>query len=350
MVPATALLLAAAACGGAERGARTVPRAVALATPRSIRTATASGGDLAAADDSSAGALTETRFRNVNFHVAPGVVLEIRRLRGQMVSKTRGKPVVFDDKQSFVIRIDSAIVALDTTSLDHLMNEHVFAYKGAPLRHLSFATNGDELVQRGILHKVVDLPFQLTARVSVTPQGLLRMHPTAMKISWLNTRGIMHALGLKLSGLLDLEQAKGVRVDGDDLLLDPEQLLPPPAITGRVTAVHVEPGRLVQVFGGNAGTRRAHESPPAALVPPDSLAPNYMYFRHGTLRFGKLSMVRADMQIVDLDPSDPFDFSIDRYNEQIVAGYSKNRSNMGIEVFMPDLWRIDQRTARPAHP
>ena len=278
---------------------------------------------------------TQTAFRNVNFHVAPGVVLEIRTLRGSMPSTTPGQPVVFDDKRSFVIRIASAEVALDTTSLAHLMNEHVFAYKGAPLHHLSFSTDGEQLVQRGILHKVIDIPFEITAQVSVTPGGLLRIRPTQMKICSLDGQGLMKALGIRLADLLDLERANGVSVSGNDLLLDPDRLLPPPAISGKVTAVRVESGKLVQVFGS---------STEPALAPPDSTASNYMYFRSGTLRFGKLFMVQADMRIIDLDPSDPFDFSIDEYDTQLVAGYSRNQPDGGLEVFMPDLDSVQRTT------
>ncbi|HEU4630730.1 MAG TPA: hypothetical protein VFS08_13345 [Gemmatimonadaceae bacterium] len=283
--------------------------------------------------------VTRIQFRNVNFHVAPGLVLGIRRLDGEMRSKTPGQPVIFDDKRAFVIRIASAEVTLDTASLGHLMNDHVFGYRGAPLRALSFGTKHGQLVQRGILHKVVDIPFEMTAQVSVTPAGLLRIHPTAMRICTIPGKGLMDALGIELSDLLDLRGARGVRVDHDDLLLDPDQLLPPPSISGRVVAVRVEPGRLVQIFGGGANAAIAEAA--AALTPPDSAAPNYMYFRHGTLRFGKLYMVRADMQIVDLHPADPFDFSVDRYNAQLVAGYSKNQPDMGLEVFMPDLGMVD---------
>ena len=61
-----------------------------------------------------------------------------------------------------------------------------------------------------------------------------------------------------------------------------------------------------------------------------------MYFRGGTLRMGKLLMVDADMQVVDTDPSDPFDFFIDRYNDQLVAGFARNQPNYGLLVFMRD--------------
>jgi hypothetical protein len=115
--------------------------------------------------------------------------------------------------------------------------------------------------------------------------------------------------------------------------------LPPPSISGRVVAVRVDSAGQVQLFGAASVGAGATALPPALPPPPDSAAPNYMYLLGGTLRFGKLYMVRADMQIVDLQPADPFDFSIDRYSTQLVAGYSKNQPDMGLEVFMPDLGR-----------
>ena len=43
-----------------------------------------------------------------------------------------------------------------------------------------------------------------------------------------------------------------------------------------------------------------------------------------------------DMQVIDTDPSDPFDFFIDEYNAQLVAGFDRNRSNYGLTVYMRD--------------
>ncbi len=312
------------------------PRAAASLTSASggVVAVEAPGAVLEEAGDS----VTQTEFRNVDFHIAPGIVLGVRTLRGEMVSKTKGRPIVFDDKASFTIRLTHAEVALDTESLAHLMNEHVFAYKGAPLRGMSFATSGGELVQRGVLHKVVNIPFEIRASVSLTPVGHIRIHPTSMKICSIDGKGLMRALDIQLADLLDLSKAKGIRVEGNDLVLDPDQLLPPPAIEGRLTAVRVEPGRMVQVFGDAAAAARL-----PSITPTDTAAPNYMFFRRGTLRFGKLFMVAADMQIVDLDPGDPFDFSIDQYNRQLVAGYSRNQPDLGLEVFMPDLSDVGRR-------
>jgi hypothetical protein len=277
-------------------------------------------------------AATDAQFRHVNFQVASGIVLGIRYLRGTMASATHGGPIAFDDKSSFVIHIDTADVALSSDVLGHLMNEHVFAYPTAPLRGLSFSIVGAQLRLRGTLHKVVDIPFDMTSVLSVTSEGLIRVRPVTLKICSLNGKGLMSALGIELADLLDLSKATGATVVGNALLLDPNHLLPPPMIQGRLVSVGLEGGQLVQHFGHSGSSGAAL----AAMVPADSGARNYMYFRGGTLQFGKLFMVRADMLIVDTQPETPFAFSIDGYLRQLVAGYSRTHDNLSLEVFMPD--------------
>jgi hypothetical protein len=44
----------------------------------------------------------------------------------------------------------------------------------------------------------------------------------------------------------------------------------------------------------------------------------------------------TDLELVDLDPKDAFDFSVDNWNKQLVAGYSKTLPNRGLKAFMPD--------------
>jgi hypothetical protein len=60
------------------------------------------------------------------------------------------------------------------------------------------------------------------------------------------------------------------------------------------------------------------------------------------VQFGKLTMRDADLELLDSAPSDPFDFSIDHYNEQLVAGYSKMTQSGGLCVHMPDYDKLKQ--------
>ncbi len=284
--------------------------------------------------------IVHARFRNVHFHFMPDVSLELVDLSGQMQSTRSDDVVSFDDKRSFVLNIDTGRVEFAVGDLSRLMNTYVFAYPGAPLRGLSFSVEGQHLIQRGVLHKVVDIPFEMVGEVSVTPAGEIRIHPVSMKICSIPGKGLMEALGVTLAKLIDLRQAKGIRVAGNDLFIDPNTLLPPPAINGHLSGVALQPGMLLQYFG------RANGAVAGEPMEPDSAATNYMLFRGGTLQFGKLFMVHADMQVNDLSPNDPFDFDIAHYHDQLVAGSHRTLPDDGLLVFMPDLDKMRVAVAR----
>lgn len=272
----------------------------------------------------------QAEMRNVDFGIDSGVVLEISRLRGKLLPTSDTAPPAFNDPRSFTLSIESAAIAIDTASLSNLLTRHVFAYKGSPLGKLRISTDSSLLVQKGVLKKGIHLPFTVKAEVSLTPQGLIRLHPTSIKVLGVGATGLMKFFGLSLEELAKVAPGRGIRIEGNDFLLDPTAVLPPPRVRGRVTAVAVKNGRIYQVFGDPA---RADSG---RLTRPDSTVKNYMYFRGGTLRFGKLTMADADMFIVDDDPSDWFGFSLPRYFAQLVAGYHRTTPSDGLIVHMPD--------------
>jgi hypothetical protein len=189
--------------------------------------------------------------------------------------------------------------------------------------------DGNQLKQEGIIHKIVDIPFTMWADVSAS-NGMIRIHPTKISICGINGLGLLKAVGTNLEKMIgkELPHDKGVTADKNDLLLDPNKMLPPPQVELHLVGVKIEGDELMQFY--DAGN---HE-PDLQLPHPEEK--NYMYFRGGTIRMGKLLMPDADMQVVDTDPSDPFDFYLDRYNEQLVAGFSRNQPNYGLLVFMRD--------------
>jgi hypothetical protein len=267
------------------------------------------------------------RMRHVVLHVGNGVTVRVDDLAGHLRSLTAGPPV-FDRVDSYVMEIDAARVAMTSESLTNLMNNHVFAGKDAPIKDVKIAVEGNELVQSGTLKKAIPLPFTIRATVSATADGRIRMHPTAIKAAGFLSKRVLDFFRLDLEKLVSMKDVAAVAVDGDDLLLDPQRLLPPPQIRGRLTRAWIEDGMVVEQFGG--------ATPRTAIAPPIP-AGNYMYYRGGTLVFGKLTMKDADLLLVDKDPKDAFDFSPAEYNKQLVAGYSKNTRALGLIVYMPDL-------------
>jgi hypothetical protein len=279
-------------------------------------------------------------MRDVNLHVDEDHVLRIRTLRGQVESVTAGAVAVLDDPATFRIRVTSGVVGLTGPDLAGLLNGYVFAYRGSPLRNIKARTSGSQVVLSGIMHKGVDLPFEMTATMSLDPDGRIRTHPTRMRILSVNGAALLHALGLHLDKVLNLSGSRGASVAGDDLLLEPTKIIPPPAIAGRLASIRVEGDQIVQTF-----VQTTDDDAAAAIFHPDSAAHHFIYFRGGQLRFGKLTMTDTDLLIVDADQSDPFDMYMAKYNVQLVAGHTNNLPNYGLRVSMPDYARVKAQPA-----
>jgi hypothetical protein len=284
---------------------------------------------------------TRIAISNVDFHIGDDLVLHIRRLTGEMHAVKNGI-VDFDDIMSYVLEVSSAEVGLSAADLTNLMNNHVFAYSGSPLSHLRIEIANDALRQTGTLHKGVNIPFDMTANVALTPDGRIVLHATAVKILGVNGLALMNALGLSLEKMMDLSKAKGVTVKGNDLFLDALSLLPPPQVRGRLSAVRLEGDQLVQTIGSLADSLAPHQSI-------DPKVSNYMLYRGGTLHFGKLFMTNAEMLVVDIDQHDVFDFDNPRYVRQLVAGHSKTLPDLGLEVWMPDAKELSHTASDADH-
>jgi len=268
-------------------------------------------------------------MRNVRLHVAPGVTLDVTHICGVMISRTQGAPPVFDDQRSYILELESAAMSMSMESLQTLMNNHVFTYDRSPLKGIKVTADGDRIKMSGTLHKGIDVPFSTRAAVLASPDGRLQMQTQSMKALGIPSKGLLDLFGLKLDDLVDLKSRRGIEVNGNDILIAPGQVLPPPEIRGRLSKVTLDGGRLVQLFGDDIRRHRP-------LVLPAPSSKNYIYFGGGDIRFGKLTMHAADLQLIDADPKDVFDFDPARYNTQLVAGYSKNTPSGGLKTYMPD--------------
>jgi hypothetical protein len=268
----------------------------------------------------------EVEMRNVDLHVTEHITLQVRNLRGRFVAVRPDGIPNLDDNESYVVDVDAGEIAVDEVSLNALMNEHVFAGHKPPVKGLKITMEEGQLKQKGKLDKAIDLPFRVKGGVEATPDGKIRVHAKSIKSLGLPVGPLMKVLGIEMDDLLKVEAGHGVTVDENDFIIDPQQALPPPRLRGKVAAVRIEGNQMIQTFG----------SAPAGRLSPPAVSTNHIYWRGGHLRFGKLTMRSTDLELIDQDPSDPFDFSVSRYNDMLVAGYSKNLPRLGLRTYMPD--------------
>jgi len=264
-------------------------------------------------------------MKEVMYHYTDTVGAHILRLQGELLPAKAGAMVVFDDNNSFVLSLAFAEIAISCDALARVLNENVFSSSDAPIKGLSIASANDHLIVKGKFHLKGDVAFETTGRLSADRDGKIRLHAEHIKAAHVPVKGLLDLLGIDLAGLINTNKVRGITVEKDDLILDPEQILPPPRIRGKVTSVRVQGNDIVQTFG----------SPPAANFAARQPG-NYMAFRHGDMRFGKLTMHDADLIMIDMDPRDPFDFFLEHYQEQLVAGYTKSTPDYGLRTYTRD--------------
>jgi hypothetical protein len=265
------------------------------------------------------------QVQNAQFHILDNVLLTVTRLDAWMIPKS-GQIVVLDKKASFVLQIQSGETRLKAADLTALLNEYLMPHARAPIKNLAVTFDGNMMKVKGQLHKGVDIPFEGKGAVSIVDDGDMRLRFTELKVAGLLKKGLLDALGIKLSSVAQPGKQSRFYMEGDDIILPIAALFPPPRIAGKLTAVRIEGDALVQIFGPADAT----------LKEPPEPAKNYIYFRGGRMRFGKLTMDDVDMELIDKDPSNDLDFSLDHYYQQLEAGYSKLTSAQGLVAYVVD--------------
>jgi hypothetical protein len=275
-------------------------------------------------------AAVQTQMRNVLYHFTDDVAVHIKSLDGTLVPAGNNESPVFDDKESFHIRIEAGEVAISLADLTNVLNSHVFAGPHSPLTGVSVAADQGFLKVKGKLHDKGDIPFETSGVLRPTLDGRVRIHSEQIKALHVPVKGLMDLFGLDVSDLIKSGKVPGVASEENDVTLNLEQILPPPHIEGQVTAIRVEAGAVVLAFGA----RKKQETPKKTPYT------NYMSYRGNRLRFGRLTMSDADIVVIDMDPHDPLDFYLDHYQEQLAAGYTKTTASYGLRVFVKDFGKL----------
>jgi hypothetical protein len=280
--------------------------------------------------------LVQTQMRNVTFRFSDNVAVQIKSLNGALVPVGKNEVPVFDDKNSFNLRISTAEVAMDSSNLANALNSYVFAQPNSPLTQLSVYVEKGRLKIKGKLHDKGDIPFETVGNLIPAEGGKLRLHCEKIKALHVPVKGLMGLLGIDLGKLIQEGKVSGVTAGEDDLILDLEKILPAPHIEGNVVSVRMEGASIVQTFGGS-------DAKPVKNI----RSGNYMAFRHNRLRFGKLLMNDADLILIDLDPNDPLDFFLEHYKEQLSAGYTKTTLDSSLRVYVRDYNKLHPAKASP---
>jgi len=114
----------------------------------------------------------------------------------------------------------------------------------------------------------------------------------------------------------------GLRIAGNGILMDINQLPTTPRLYGHLVRIKLDGDNLIETFASDSDKGWQKLMPP---VP----SPAFVYFRGGIVRFGKLTMADTDLEIVS-DPRGWLRFDIDHYNDQLSTGCTKTTPSFGL--------------------
>lgn len=308
---------------------------------------------------------TAVVMKNVALRLDEDINVFVVSLSGVLVPLGMGL-VDLDEPLSLQLVVDEAEVRISEEDLNRLFTRYLFdgedSFGGdrlgseGPLRDVSVELAKGRLRLRGSLREDGD-DIEVRGTLEPTPGGDVALHPTSLRreekpvpllddifeegLSGVGVNDVPRGGsfgggfgggGMAFGGALAAPSGPAVWLEADALFFDPEAILPGPLLEAEVIDVTVRGSYVRLLLEGPAPEVKT-------LGPPDDVK-NYVELRGGALRFGKLVMQRADVLLMDADASDPFDLSLRDYDQQMVAGTTQVRSDLGLALTLPDFDEI----------
>ena len=281
------------------------------------------------------------KMSNVHFRISEKLALDVDNLSARLIPSGPQGVVNFDDINGFEIKIHRGEVRLKPAVLTNLFNDIVLNYEDAPLRKIKIQfvqlmTGGENqpvLKLNGEMKLGFWLDFEMLADIEVNQEDntlvISALTIKTLKIPYI--KELMGAMGMKLDSVLSIAGGRGIIIKGNQIILSPFEIFPPPALSGIMAHTRVDPSSdsLLLSFKPGSGNELLLGGPPAGVE-------NYLMLKKGKVAFRKLIMQNSDILMLDRNRKDSFDFFLARYWEVLKRGDVYIRPDSSILVKMPD--------------
>lgn len=279
---------------------------------------------------STEGSTTRINAHNLLLRKGPDLHVYVRWLDGRLARTRREITPSLDHPDSFALDIQTGVIRVNIGDIGHYLNS---SGVNSPLKNVTLLADGPNLKLTGVVHKIIPLPVQVTASVSVAPDNRVRIRINKIEALKLPVKGLLGLFHVSAADLV--KNIDGVAIDGNDLLLDTLKLLPPPHIRGHLTQVSVDSPDIQAVYGDAAKNVERVE-----------LWRNFFLLKGGTIDFGSLSMHPVNIIMIDISSGPWFDLDLVKYREQFASGYTRMTADSGLQIFIPDLRDIRSKRAQ----
>ncbi len=301
---------------------------------------TATGGnkglDVPDDDAPARGGITQFYTKNVMYRVDDDVQVGMPDLNADIVVKRPNQAFVPANLNDFVVNIHTGNLVIDDASMTGIFNKYVFNYEGSPLSDLKVTNKEGRVALSGTLRKGLPIPFSMEGTLQPDGEGHLVLKPENVKSAGIPVKGIMDVIGLEMASLIN-SKAAGVKIDGNNIVIYPNKLLPPPAINCYAVGAKIEPGRVIMMLDDKV--RR----PNPELPEPN--AKNFLLMWGGNILINNHLVMDAKIMQIDTTPSDPMYYYMPLYREQLAAGATIGDRGVTI-AYVPDVRSTKQEFTR----
>lgn len=272
-------------------------------------------------------------FKNVRFCWSKAICISNRQLTATAISINRNSPVIFDNLDSIIIEVHNAQVLITPKTLQGMFNESVFNYPGSNLRDLNVSIQNisgqNHVLIRGSLNYILWLPFQMDSNLSVdrkTNSLIIAVNDISL-FGFIPATWLIQLKPFNLDKILKLPKNRHLTVHHNLMLVKPFGLFPPPRVNGQMSAIDVTPNFIRLTFSG--------ADPDFGTIPQPAY--NLIYLHGGTARFGNIQMLKTNVEVIDQNPNNLFQFSLLNYLDYLPNSEAHLQKDGGAIVKMPDM-------------
>ncbi|MEB3297915.1 MAG: hypothetical protein VKO21_00325 [Candidatus Sericytochromatia bacterium] len=287
-----------------------------------------------------------TRFyaQNVAYRIDEAVVVDMASMDADLVPYDLNKPLMPSNIRDYLVKVHLAEFSMTDEALAALMNRHVFNFPGSPISDIRISCINGRLRQTAKLRKFgLTITTELEGNLTPNGKGQLVLRPDRIKSNGIPVKGVLDLFGVEVAEMLKAREDKGVRIDGNDIILFPDRMIPPPAMRGHCIGATIQQGRVTMRF--DDGVRR--ERP--ALPEP---ARNWILMWGGNVLTNNNLVFDARIQLIDDTPENPMFYYQPLYLQQLETGLTVSTPRGEMITYLPDVMgtTIERPRYRPPLP
>jgi hypothetical protein len=276
-----------------------------------------------------AGSLTNIYAHNLRLHQGPDFRVYVQWLRGQLKPARHGVIPSFDDPESFYLNVTNGVIRVNLGDICNYLNAKA---TNTPLTDVWITGAGDQVKITGKLHKGITVPVEVRGVIKPASNNRVVINVNKISVLKIPVKGLLGEFRVTLANLLPSNQIPGVELEGNNIYFDSNLLVPAPHIRGTLTSVSLSSPDLQAVYGDVTKDEARVEQ-----------WRNFLRLSDGTLTFGKLTMRKVDLMMIDITQDAWFDLDLAHYQDQLVNGYSRMTPDQGLQIFMPDVSALKTR-------